>query len=61
MLTKYHEDSDYIICWEPKLIDKNFSSEEEPIAILDKDVIKLRNQVIHCVRNQVIHYVIQYY
>lgn len=43
MLTKYHEDSDYIICWEPKLIDKNFSSEEEPIAILDKDVKKLKN------------------
>lgn len=45
MLKKYHGDGDYIIHWDPKLLDKELSYEEKPLSILDRDVMKLRTMV----------------
>ncbi|XP_069151866.1 uncharacterized protein [Solanum lycopersicum] len=42
MLKKYHSDGNYIICWDSILLDENLSYEEEPIAILDREVRQLR-------------------
>ncbi|XP_049390874.1 uncharacterized protein LOC125855220 [Solanum stenotomum] len=38
MLKKYHGDSDYIIKWDSVLLDKDIQYEEEPVAILDRDI-----------------------
>ncbi|WMV41137.1 hypothetical protein MTR67_034522 [Solanum verrucosum] len=42
MLKRYHGDRDYIIKWDSIVLDKDVQYEEEPIAILDRDVCKLR-------------------
>lgn len=41
MLKKYYDDENYIIHWDSVLLDENLSYEEEPLAILDKEVRKL--------------------
>ena len=43
MLTRYHGDGNYIIRWDSVLLDENLSYEEEPVAILDREVLKLRS------------------
>ena len=40
MLKKYHGDGNYIFCWDLVLLDENLSYQEEPIAILDREVRK---------------------
>ena len=42
MLKRYHGDGNYIIRWDSVLLDENLSYEEEPVAILDREVRKLR-------------------
>ncbi|WMV41652.1 hypothetical protein MTR67_035037 [Solanum verrucosum] len=44
MLKRYHGDRDYIIKWDLVVLDKDLQYEEEPIAILDLDVRKLRTK-----------------
>ena len=41
MLKRYHEDGNYIICWDSVLLDENLSYEEEPVAILDREIRKV--------------------
>ncbi|KAH0716668.1 hypothetical protein KY290_012930 [Solanum tuberosum] len=43
---RYHGDGDYIIKWNSIVLDKDLQYEEEPIAILDRDVCKLRTKEI---------------
>ncbi|KAK4713718.1 hypothetical protein R3W88_019625 [Solanum pinnatisectum] len=50
MLKKYHGDEDYIIKWDSVLLDKDLQYEEEPVAILDRDVRKLRTKEIESVK-----------
>ncbi|WMV19809.1 hypothetical protein MTR67_013194 [Solanum verrucosum] len=38
ILKRYHSYGDYIIKWDSVLVDKDLQYEEEPIAILDRDV-----------------------
>ena len=45
MLKRYHGDGSYIIRWDLVLLDENLLHEEEPIAILDRDVRKLRSKI----------------
>ncbi|XP_060211709.1 uncharacterized protein LOC132639265 [Lycium barbarum] len=52
MLKKYHSDWSYIIHWDSVLLDENLSYEEEPIAILDRQVRKLRTKEIASVKVQ---------
>ncbi|XP_069144513.1 uncharacterized protein [Solanum lycopersicum] len=52
MLEKYHGDGNYIIRWDSVLLDENLSYEEEPIAILDRDVRKLRSKEIASIKVQ---------
>ncbi|XP_060182284.1 uncharacterized protein LOC132611946 [Lycium barbarum] len=52
MLKRYHGDGSYIICWDSILIDENFSYEEEPVAILNRNVRKLRSKEIASVEIQ---------
>ena len=52
MLKKYHGDGNYIIRWDSVLLDENLSYEEEPIAILDRDVRKLRSKEIASIKVQ---------
>ncbi|WMV41812.1 hypothetical protein MTR67_035197 [Solanum verrucosum] len=52
MLKKYHRDVDYIIKWDSILLDKDLQYEEEPVAILDRDVRKLRSKEIKSVKFQ---------
>ena len=42
MLKRYHGDGNYIIRWDSVLLDENLSYEKEPVAILDREVRKLR-------------------
>ncbi|XP_049366961.1 uncharacterized protein LOC125831864 [Solanum verrucosum] len=49
MLNKYHGDKDYIIKWDSILLDKDLHT-EEPVAILDRDVRKLRTKEIMSVK-----------
>ncbi|XP_060211912.1 uncharacterized protein LOC132639484 [Lycium barbarum] len=49
---KYHSDGSYIIRWDSVLLDENLSYEEEPIAILDREVQKLRSKKITSVKVQ---------
>ena len=46
MLKRYHGDGKYIIHWDSVLLDENLSYEEEPVAILDREVRKLRSKEI---------------
>ena len=50
MLKKYHGDVNYIIRWDSILLDENLSYEEEPIAILDREVRKLRSKEIASIK-----------
>ncbi|XP_060183087.1 uncharacterized protein LOC132613045 [Lycium barbarum] len=38
MMKKYHSDESYIIYWDSVLFDQNLSFEEEPVAILERNV-----------------------
>ncbi|WMV41517.1 hypothetical protein MTR67_034902 [Solanum verrucosum] len=48
---KYHGDGDYIIKWDSILLDKDLHT-EEPIAILDRYIHKLRTKEIKSVKAQ---------
>ncbi|WMV49420.1 hypothetical protein MTR67_042805 [Solanum verrucosum] len=50
MLKKYHENGDYIINWDSVSLDKDLQYEEELIAILDRDIRKLRTKGIKSVK-----------
>ncbi|XP_015162430.1 uncharacterized protein [Solanum tuberosum] len=52
MLKKHHGDGNYIIRWDSVLLDENLSYEEEPIAILDREVRKLRSKGIASIKVQ---------
>ena len=52
MLKRYHGDGNYIIRWDSVLLDENLSYEEEPVAILDKEVRKLRSREIVSIKVQ---------
>ena len=51
MLKRYHGDGNYIIRWDSVLLDEKLSYEEEPVAILDREVRKLRSREIASIRN----------
>ena len=50
MLKKYHGDGNYIIRWDSVLLDENLSYEEEPVAILDREIRKLRPREIASIK-----------
>ena len=50
MLKKYHGDGNYIIRWDSVLLDENLSYEEETVAILDREVRKLRSKEIASIK-----------
>ncbi|WMV38637.1 hypothetical protein MTR67_032022 [Solanum verrucosum] len=50
MLKRYHGDGYYIIKWDSIVLDKDLQYEEEPIAILDREVRKLRTKKIKFVK-----------
>ena len=52
MLKRYHGDENYIIRWDSVLLDENLSYEEEPVAILDIEVRKLRSRKIASINVQ---------
>ena len=52
MLRRYQGDGNYIIRWDLVLLDDNLSFEEEPIAILDREVRKLRSREIASIKVQ---------
>ena len=52
MLKRYHGDGNYIIRWDSVLLDENLSYEEEPVAILDREVRKLRSREIASIKMQ---------
>ena len=52
MLKRYHGDGNYIIRWDSVLIDENLSYEEEPVAILDREVRKFRSREIASIKVQ---------
>ncbi|WMV18700.1 hypothetical protein MTR67_012085 [Solanum verrucosum] len=52
MLKRYHGDGDYIIKWDSVVLAKDLQYEEEPIAILDRDVRNLRTKEIKSVKAQ---------
>ena len=52
MLKRYNGDGNYIIRWDSVLLDKNLSYEEEPVAILDREVRKLRSREIVSIKVQ---------
>ncbi|XP_059289700.1 uncharacterized protein LOC132043237 [Lycium ferocissimum] len=52
MLTKYHSDGTYIVRWDLVLLDENLTFEEEPIAILDRQVQKLWSKEIASMKVQ---------
>ena len=52
MLKRYHGDGNYIIHWDSVLLDENLSYEEEPVAILDREVRKLRSREIASIKVQ---------
>ncbi|KAK4727020.1 hypothetical protein R3W88_031937 [Solanum pinnatisectum] len=51
-LKRYHGDGDYIIKWDSIVLNKDLQYEEEPIAILDHDVRKLRTKEIKSMKVQ---------
>ena len=52
MLKRYHGDGNYIIRWDSVLLDEKLSYEEEPVAILDREVCKLRSREIASIKVQ---------
>lgn len=46
MLMKYFRDGDFISKWDSVGLDENLSYEEEPEAVLGRDVLKLRSKEI---------------
>ncbi|XP_069145951.1 uncharacterized protein [Solanum lycopersicum] len=52
MLKRYHGDGNYIIRSDLVLLDENLSYEEEPVAILDREVRKLRSREIASIKVQ---------
>ena len=52
MLKKYHGDGNYIIRWDSVLLEENLSYEEEPVAILDREVRNLRSREIASIKVQ---------
>ncbi|WMV49812.1 hypothetical protein MTR67_043197 [Solanum verrucosum] len=52
MLKRYHGDGDYIIKWDSFVLDKDLQYEEEPVAILDRKMRKLRTKEIKFVKVQ---------
>ncbi|XP_055823272.1 uncharacterized protein LOC129891810 [Solanum dulcamara] len=50
MLKNYHGDRAYIIKWDSVLLDKELRYEEELVAILDRDVRKLRTKDINMLK-----------
>ena len=52
MLKRYHGDGNYIIRWDSVLLDENLTYEEEPIAILDREIRKLRSREIASIKVQ---------
>ena len=52
MLKRYHGDGNYIIRWDSVLLDENLSYEEEPVAILDREVRKSRSREIASIKVQ---------
>ena len=52
MLKRYHGDGNYIIRWDSVLLDENLSYDEEPVAILDREVRKLRSRDIASIKVQ---------
>ncbi|WMV19066.1 hypothetical protein MTR67_012451 [Solanum verrucosum] len=52
MLKKYHGNESCIIRWDSVLLDENLSYEEEPVAILDREVRKLRSKEIASIKIQ---------
>ena len=52
MLKRYHGDGNYIIRWDTVLLDENLSYEEDPVAILDREVRKLRSREIASIKVQ---------
>ena len=50
MLKKYHGYGNYIIHWDLVLLDANLSYEEEPVAILDREVRKFRSKEIASIK-----------
>ena len=52
MLKRYHGDGNYIIRWDSVLHDENLSYEEEPVAILGREVRKLRSREIASIKVQ---------
>ena len=52
MLKRYHGDGNYIINWDSVLLDENLSYEEEHVAILDREVRKLRSREIESIKVQ---------
>ena len=52
MLKRYHGDGNYITRWDSVLLDENLSYEEEPVAILDREVRKLRSREIASIKVQ---------
>ena len=52
MLKRYHGDGNYIIRWDSVLLDENLTYEEEPVAILDREIRKLRSREIASIKVQ---------
>ncbi|XP_060183020.1 uncharacterized protein LOC132612972 [Lycium barbarum] len=52
MLKKYHSNGSYVIRRDSMLLDQNLIFEKEPIAILDRQVQKLRSKEIASVKVQ---------
>ncbi|XP_055800407.1 uncharacterized protein LOC129869835 [Solanum dulcamara] len=52
MLKKYHGNGYYIIKWDSVLLDKDLQYEEEPVAIPNRDVRKLRTKEIMSMKVQ---------
>ncbi|XP_060216647.1 uncharacterized protein LOC132644107 [Lycium barbarum] len=52
MLKMYHSNGSYVIQWGSVLFDHNLSFKEEPVAILDRQVRKLRSKEIASVKVQ---------
>ncbi|XP_069143492.1 uncharacterized protein [Solanum lycopersicum] len=50
MLKKYHGDGNYIIRWDSVLLNENLSYEEELVAILNREVRKLRSKEIASIK-----------
>ena len=52
MLKRYHGDGNYIIRWDSVLLVENLSYEEEPVAILDREIRMLRSREIASIKVQ---------